>query len=385
VKCFALHYFLLFGAWSVFAAYFPLLLKTMGFSTPQVGVLQGYGQFAAMVGGLALGWLADRLGRRRGVLAAAAAGFIVALALLGTVSAFWTAAAIIAVGSFLGGARIPLADALASGELADPVHQYGRVRAMGSVGWIVVLLAVWAFDLVREDSARSILTAIVAAMAAYWLSILFLPDRRRQRAVHEADPPGAGLDRAFWLYMAVVFLAAMGMSSHYAFFSLYLKEVIGLESIAWVWTIGALVEMPMIFFGGRVIKRFSLVGMLIVSLAAVSIRLGVYALWPNLWAVVAVQPLHAFTFGMIHIATIEFIRRKVDPSRRGLALAVYVACQRGLAGLIGSACGGYVIKYLGGYRAMFGIYAVWPLAGLLLVVLARKRLAHAAGNLPTLP
>ena len=345
-----------------------------------MGVLVGYGRFAAMLGGLALGWLADRLGRRRGVLAAAAAGFIVALVLLDGVSAFWTAAAIIAAGSFLGGARIPLADALASGELADPVHQYGRVRAMGSAGWIVVLLGVWAFKLVQEDSPRSILTAIVAAMAAYWLSILFLPDRHRRRAAHEDYPRGGGLDGAFWLYMAVVFLAAMGMSSHYAFFSLYLKDVIGLESVAWVWTIGALAEMPMIFFAGRVIRRFGLVGMLTASLAAVSIRLGVYALWPNLWAVAAVQPLHAATFGMIHIATIEFIRRKVDPSRRALALAVYVACQMGLAGLLGSAGGGYIIKYLGGYRVMFGIYAAWPLAGLLLVALARRKLAAAGGK-----
>jgi len=370
---FGLYYFAYFASFAVLNPYFQLFLAARGFSKSQVGLLLGAFELAGAVGPLILGHIADRMGKRRVMLAVGMACSAIVLVPLNWVSAFWFALPLTAVLGLAYKTTIPLADALAASELVDPLHQYGPVRAMGSVGVVATLWLIRLFGLIDETSSGSILRCFLVTVAIVLPTIFLLPDRHRAVASDVGRRSGEGFDAAFWLCIAAVFLGRLGISAHYSFFSLFLREKLAVQDVSWVWSIGSMAELPVIFFAGRIVRRFGLLAMLIASMAAVSVRLGIYAALPQLPIVAAAQVLHSFTFGLFHTATFEFIHRKVPKARQALAMAVYMSVGVGASGLIGSSLGGLLIDH-SGYATFFGIYALAPLLGIVLLLAGKGKI-----------
>jgi PPP family 3-phenylpropionic acid transporter len=379
---FAVHYFVLFAMMGIVLPYVQLFLRARGFSDSQVGYLQGFLALASVAGPLLVGHLADALGRRKLALIA---GLVVAAAVLlplDAASSFVVAAVLLVFLGLFGQTSIPLTDTLASAELSDPAHTYGRVRVWGSIGFVAVLAAAAMLHLVNEKSSTSIMRAMLVTTLACLLSSMLLPDSHRRRtplaaaAAAGAAPAVGCFDGLFWLFVAVAVPHRLGMSAYYYFFTNYLRDVVHLDPAGWVWAIGPAAEMPMLFFGGRLIRRFGIRALLVVSLASVTVRLAVYAMLPTLWAILPAQLLHAASFGTFHAVSIEFLRRKVPAARRGLAMAIYAGLAVGLPNWLGSSAGGVIVERLG-YTTLYLLYAAVPLVGLALLAAGGKRM-----NLP---
>lgn len=371
---FAMHYFVLFTVMATVYPYFQLLLQARGFTKAQIGLLQGFMSLAGMCGPMVLGYLADRSGQRRTVLALSLLASALLLLPLNATKGLLAAALLTTGLGFTVRTPVPLTDALAAGELPDPVHQYGRVRVWGSIGFATALLGIRLLGLVDETSARSMTAAMLATTVVCLASSLLLPEhgRAEHKDVRRAGGSG-GFDAVFWLFIAVAALHQFGMTAYYSFFTIYLHDRLGMESAAWVWGIGAVAEVPLLFYGGRIIKRFGLTGMLTASLGSVTVRLGVIGLLPTLWAILPSQALHAMNFGLFHAASIEFLRRKAPAARRGLAMALYISLAGALPSLVGSSLGGIIVERLG-YSVLYTTYAAAPLLGMALLATARGKL-----------
>ena len=369
---FSIHYAMLFAMVATSFPYMQLFLRGRGFSMAQVGYLQGFMALAGACGAVGIGHLADRLGRRT-VLIACVAIYAILLPVLNTISVFLPAVFLAAgVGLFLR-TSIPITDAIASGELPQAARNYGRVRIWGSVGFIVTLLAIRLGRLIDETHSTSIMIPMLVAAVLCLLSSAFLPDSHRASDhPKSAAPDGGHFDAVFWLFLLAGGMHALGMSSCYFFFTNYLRDVLKMNQSAWGWAIGPAAEIPMLFCGGWFIRRWGIRRMLIVSMAAVSVRVCIYGLVPHLGAILPAQLLHALTFGMFHAASIEFLRRKVPARRRGLAMAIYMSVALGLSGWIGSSVGGVIVQDWG-YATLYLLYAIPPLVGIVCVVLAGRR------------
>jgi len=374
---FGLYYFVYFANFAVIAPYFQTFLYSRGFDESDVGLLLGCFGLAGAAGAIGVGHLADLLGKRRPLLLAAMLGSIALMAPLNWIDSIWLAAPVIILFGVAYKATIPLADALAGAELPKPTVQYGRARALGSLGFVVGVWVFYLFDLLDESDPTSIFLCFVGAGALSIPVICLLPDSHRRDATYAHGSDGVGsFDRAFWLFLTIVFLGQLGMSAFYSFFSLYLRNELQLASPGRIWTIGATAEIPFIFFAGYIIRRYGVVRMMAVSLSAMAVRLALYGTFPSLGAIIAITMLHGFTFGLTHTATIEFIRLKIPRRRQGLAMTLYMSIGLGLAQMIGSTASGYITEYAG-YRAMFYAHAAAPVVGLVLLGLGRHKLAVA--------
>jgi PPP family 3-phenylpropionic acid transporter len=375
---FSVHYWMMFTLMATTFPYFQLFLRARGFTESQVGYLLGLTAMAGVCGAIVMGHLADRLGRRRPLMAVCLLAFAATLVPLGATDAFWAAAVLVVGLGFAWRTVIPLTDALASAELDDPTHQYGKVRVWGSIGFVATLLGIRAAKLVDEDSSASMMTTMLAGAGLCLISSLLLPERphRHRAGAPAADGAAAAprpFDGVFWLFLLVAAMHQWGMTAYYSFFTLFLRERVKLDQAAWVWAIGPASEVPLLFYGGRIIRRFGLTRMLIAAMAAVSARLIIFAFVPPLWVILPVQLLHAMCFGLFHVASIEFVRRKVPPARRGLAMALYMALALGLPNWLGSSLGGNVVERWG-FAALFAAYAVAPVIGIALAFTARRKL-----------
>jgi PPP family 3-phenylpropionic acid transporter len=377
---FAVTYFFLFSSTAVFFPYFQLFLKARGFPPSQIGVLLACAQIAGIAGPLLIGGIADRSGRYRLLLFLAILGSALFMLPLQFLSLFWVFLPFMLLIGMSFYSLIPLTDAFSNKELPDPIHQYGQVRVLGTVGFIMVSLILQFGKLIDGSSSSSILINFLVISACYAVAIGFLPKTAsttdddhadRERSIELAKVKT--LDRTFWFGLFVIFLGSLSIASYFSFVSLYAQAVLGLTNVSVLWAIAAASEIPFIFFSGFFIKRFGICRMFYFALVVIIVRLLIFALLPTIGAVIPNQLLHGITFGLFHATAVQFVNRKVKKSQIGLGMALYIAVARGGAIFIGSLIGGYIIEYLG-YRALYLIFLAPAAAAILVLTVAGHRL-----------
>lgn len=374
-----LGYALLFGSYAILTPYLQLYLGARGFGPARIGLLLGSFELAGIAGPILVTLLADRLQRYRRFIALSLAGTVAFFLLLHATRSFAAALPLVVGMGFCYRSAMPLADALFGRVLEDPARQYGVIRVAGSAGFLATSIVLQLTGWVSAARPASILVSFAALAAPAALAAALMPAVRRDAPSPTAAPTNvarttpAGFDARFWTVIAVLFLARFGISAYYSFFSLYLGATFAIANVSAIWALGSLAEAPMIFFSGRIIDRFGVRAVLTAAVAAVTVRLALYGLFPTLAVVVPAQLLHALTFGALHTAAVAFVNAKVDAGRRGLGMALYNALSIGLASFFASSAGGLLLE-AAGFRGLFLVYAAVPVAGLAVLAVRGRRL-----------
>jgi PPP family 3-phenylpropionic acid transporter len=159
-------------------------------------------------------------------------------------------------------------------------------------------------------------------------------------------------------------------SVYYSFFSLYMAEQgVSKSIIGLLWAIGVLCEIGIFILMPKLMVRFSLKFLLLLSLLLASVRFATIGLLPNvLWLIFAVQILHAMTFGAFHASSIEIIERAFTGKHQARGQAIYNSMGYGVGGVIGGVAGGVVMQHFGG-QATFLMAACLPIIGLMVIAL----------------
>jgi PPP family 3-phenylpropionic acid transporter len=284
-------------------------------------------------------------------------------------------------------ATAPLLDSLVSRILPDPARQYGKFRIAGSMGFLAISLLFQLTGLVTGASSLPILlsfipAAVCAALAVGTLPPVPGPDSRPAQDAsprrHARTTPRVydGFDGKFWAIIAVIFLGRFGISAYYSFFSLYLQQTFPGSGVSIFWAIGALAEIATMWSSGALIRRWGLRLLLMASLAAISMRLGLFVIAPSLLVVCLAQLLHAFTFGTFHTASVAYVNLKIGHDQRGTGMAIYNAVGVGLPAFLASVAGGYLLEARG-FVVLFLTYAAVPIAGIVILAAFGRRLLPA--------
>jgi PPP family 3-phenylpropionic acid transporter len=374
----------------VLSPYLPLYLKARGFTPSRIGVLLGVLELAGVGGSLLIARLADRRSIYRELyalaLAVSAAGFL----LLHLTTALVVSAGCMVLMGLSYRSTAPLLDSLVTRVVPDAAHRYGRLRVAGSLAFIAASLGFQASGFITGESASAILIAfcasvLVAAAATAFLPAAPRPADRRAAAGKPAAGAGAGFDLRFWVVIAVIFLGRFGIGAYYSFFSLYLKHTFPAAGVGTLWAIGAAAEVATVWFSGPLIRRWGIRVVLLVSLAAVSLRLGLFVAAPTIAVVAAAQLLHAFTFGTFHTVSVAYVTTKIAGERRGLGMAVYNGLCIGLSTVLASTAGGYLLEARG-FTVLFVTYAAIPLGGIaILLIFGRRLLPTRPVSAPSIP
>jgi len=269
---------------------------------------------------------------------------------------------------------VPLIDALISRNLGDDTSNYGKIRVIGSIGFVFVTLLLQFTSLVNPDSAMSIASAIVVPSLLVILSMIAIPGLMHRQPAPATDVENAGFiaryrerlknfSPAFWFGIFLIFLGFFGLTPSQRFFSLYVRDFLGMESYAGLWALSAAAEIPFMFLSGFFIRKYGTEKLLVVSLAAITIRNLVYAVFPTFGGAVAGQLFHSICFGLFHPAAVVFISERVPRRYLAVGLTLYTSFSMGLASVIGNVIGGFVIEGFG-YRTLFVFFSFFPLIGI---------------------
>jgi PPP family 3-phenylpropionic acid transporter len=313
-----------------------------------------------LVSGPLGGRVADALGQPRAVMAGGAAIAALAACLYGLAQGFGGFVAASLLLSFGYAAVVPLGDAMALRAAREEGWDYGRVRALGSVAFIVTASAGgWLAERAGVGSAAWLLAG---AMAASAVAALLLP-ARPGAARRGGDAFRAVLALpAFRRNLLVAALIQGSHAAYYAFGSIHWAES-GVPATAigllWAWSVVA--EVALFAWGRGLADRLGPRGLALLAAAAGLLRWGITAQTVALPALVAAQALHALTFGAMHLASMRVMQQAIPHAVAGTAQTL-------LAAGIGAVMMAATLAAGQGYAA-FGPAVFWGMGGMCAVAL----------------
>lgn len=318
-------YAALFAAFGAASPFLPGLLQERGLGPSSIGLVLGLGSAIRLLTGPLGGRLADRSGAPRAVLAAGlAAAAVVALGYAPAYGLLPLALVSVAHAALLAPLS-PVADALALGAGG---FEYGWVRGAGSaafiVGNVVAGLAVGRAGLDVIIWLNAALLAVSAAFAAR------VPNRPAgvvsgRPAKHSSAMRDLLAMPVFARLMLVAALVGGSHALHDGFEVIRWRAAgMGPGTAGMLWGESVAAEVLVFFLlGPIIIDRLGLGGAAMLAAAAGVVRWGTAAVTAAVPAMALVEPLHGFTFALLHLTCVHTIARTVPVQLSATALAFY--------------------------------------------------------------
>ncbi|MBI4966616.1 MAG: MFS transporter [Rhodospirillales bacterium] len=369
-----LYYAGVFASVGVFVPFWPLWLEAQGLNAAEIGVVMAAAIAAKIASNPLVGHAVDRLGRRRHPMILLGVASLVAYALFPLVHGFWAILALNILASALFAAIMPLGENVTMLAAGRHGFQYGRVRLWGSLAFIV---CAWAGGhAVGLLGTGSVLPMVILSLFALVAVIALLPEIATPPAssgeTNGAETLGQLLaDPAFRLFLLTGCLIQIGHMIYYGFATLHWRAAGHDEgTIGLLWAEGVLAEVVLFLFGGRVLSRLGPARLMLLAALGGVVRWTVVGMTTALPALLAVQTLHALTFGAMHLGAMHFLAKAVPAKLSARAQGFYSSITMGVAPGLAMLASGALYAALGG-KAFLVAAAVTLLAALAAMALIR--------------
>jgi PPP family 3-phenylpropionic acid transporter len=321
--------------------YLPVHYRALGLDLDMIGFLAALSAATQLVAAPAWGAIADVFGRSRLTLPAAAviaAGGALGLALAREPATVTAAVFVLSLG--LAGIG-PVLDARTMELLGTDRARYGRVRAWGSVSFVVS--AALCGPLLAVGGTGTLFLVYVPCLALTALIALSVPRRAARR--HAGIRVGASrLIRQprmgrFLVGALAVWAALAAVNGFYSIQIVALGGDTSLVGLAWV--AGALVEIPVMWSFPRLSARFGTGRLLVAGSLIFAVRNILAAFATNGVGLVAISPLEGAAFGLFFVGGVGFVAARAPAGLAGTAQGIFSATT-GLATILGTGAAGVI-------------------------------------------
>lgn len=366
---FYLAYFAFVG---IYLPFWPVWLASRGLGPEDMAVVLAVGIAAKAIGNPICAHFADRSGERRRPIIGLAVLAFASFLLFAAVHEFWPLIIVSLVFFTVWPPIMALGESLTMLNVRAVGIDYGRTRLWGSISFIAC--AILSGHALEGRHPDVLFWMLLASLGLFVIAALLLPDARPARALAVGPMPVLEVLRkpSFVLFLLTTTAIQGSHAVYYAFGTIHWRQAGYSEAvIGALWAEGVIAEILLFALGDRLVRRLEPSWLLAVAGLAGGVRWATLGMTDTLPLVIAVQTLHAFSFGAAHLAAIHFISRAVPAHLSATAQSLYAAVVMGLGlGLLLLASGWLYAAYGGGaYHAM----AVCALAGAGLARLIARR------------
>jgi len=344
--------------------FFSGWLALRGFSPSDIGLINGIALVARLAIGSMVAVLVDRQRDKRRPLIFVSTLFAVGgLLLIAFDNNFLIAtASILVIWCF--GLLVPLTDTMVLRADRDGDLEYGPVRAIGSIAFLLTtLLGGVIFDRLGIEAVGAGLAA--SSVAALVMAFL-LPASIK---VEGESKPSRGTLR--WqdavvlvstpVFLLALFAAGLTQGAHAVYYAYSILHWSDLEysnaTIGWLWATGVLAEIFLLTKARGLARWFSPAWLFGFGALAASIRWFGTALEPSLPFLFFLQMMHALTFAATYLGTIEFIDRAIPVRFVNTGMVLFSTTGVGALTGLATVISGYIYE-VGGAGAAYMMMAV---------------------------
>lgn len=364
--------FILYAGIATVAPFIVLYYQSLGFTGTQIGLLTGLTPLINFFSATLWTGFADVTGRHRLLMSLAILGGSLSLFMFPLLKAFAPVLLLAILFNIFWAPVTPFADSATMHMLADQKEMYSRIRLGATLGF--GLVAPIAGALVQDYGLRFafwgcaflfFLGLIVSQKLVYGKSQTNRQARGRVREL---------LSNPRWiLFMVFAFTGGLSLAGYNNYLYPYMKELGANEStMGLALMVGMVSEIPILFFGNRLIKRLRPFGLLMLSMVVTGLRMLLFAAsgTPNL--ILASQLLNGLTFPTMWVAGVSYADENAPKGMSATAQGLFSAMVLGFGTAVGGFTGGILLESMGG-RGLYFIFGGTVLTIVAIASLIQRR------------
>jgi len=341
-----LEYFV-WGAWYVTLGTY---LGQLHFSGEQIGVAAGTTAVGAIISPFVVGMIADRFFSTEKMLAFLHVSGGLTLYYASTLRTFGPVYSLLLLYALLYMPTLALTNSLSFRQMHDPGTQFGAIRVLGTLGWIVAGILIGTLRLEPTAYAMRIAAGTSLLLGLFCLFLPHTPPPAVGRKVTLRDALGLDAlkllsDRSFAIFALSSFLICVPLQFYYAFTNPFLNEI-GVRNAAGKMTMGQMSETLFMLLIPWFFRRLGVKYMLMVGMLAWAVRYVLFATGnsgPLVWLLYIGIVLHGICYDFFFVTGQIYVDRKATQEIRAAAQGFITFLTYGVGMFIGAYLSGKVV------------------------------------------
>ena len=363
---FQLFYFLLIGAVGCFVPYINVYLEqTIGLEGSQIGLLTAISLILGVCVIPLWGIAGDKTRKYNLLLMISLAASIVILYFYSKQTVY---VGVLFFALLLEVARLgstPMADTITMNYTAKHNGNYGSIRGMGSLGYMLGSMAVgFLADIYGLDgplfTSYMLLLGIALLIALTFPKTDLTNDKDKKPQKENFKELLTNKNFIFILVLVMLTQVVVDSSGTYAGNHLITTLHGNNSLISWLTFIQVLPEIAFLMISSQLIKKVGYKKFMLIATIPMAIRMFTYGLIPNAYIFLCVSIVHCLGVAISTVASLAYIQESVNPAVFGTAITLLNA-----AISIGKAIYGYVF---GSVYQFFGSYYIFLISGVIVVI-----------------
>jgi PPP family 3-phenylpropionic acid transporter len=367
-------YFLYYASVGTFLSYFAPYLRGLGFSGEQIGAVTFAQQAVAAPAALVWGGIADRLGAPSRALSICAPGMLFAVCGLPFARTPAQIGIVLVLSALFSGAVVPLVDSTTVETVRRlATHSYARIRLWGSIGFVVTAQGLGLLLAARGErpADRAMPFAYLACVGGFALLAQTLPPvDAHPEEPRWSDAVGLLRDRRLLFVLAICAVHWAACAPYHLMFGVLVRDLRLSSSVTGAGlATGVLSEVLALFAFPALLRRFSIRALFGAAFAGSALRWALLARAHGAPALIALQLLHAFSFGLFWGCAVEAMQRVVPIRLRASGQALFSALVFAGGNALGYALSGAGYDRFGSAAPLYTYAAAAELLPLALLLL----------------
>lgn len=345
--------FFLYGGIALLGPYLPLFFKELQFTPTQIGLLMAVGPMVSLAANPWWGYWGDRWQNAKKILILMLIGNLVLSQIFFQMESFYLVLLMMVLFFFFQTALNPMNTSLILQTIDEHGGKFGDFRMWGSLGFAVIVVA--AGPVVEMLGILNIGFVYGTMILITIVLVRFLPQaggegKTRKGKIDLQDAAAVFTEPRFVGFLFCCFLISVPNQINNMFISLYIHDLGGSESaVGWSWFFAAILEVPIFILLDRYMRRQGGVIFSLLMLASLvyAVRWFLMSVINAAYVIVALQLVHAFSFGIFMYTATLMCDMLVKQAYRSSAQAIYAVVWMGLAGILAGTAGGWLYEIIG--------------------------------------
>ena len=325
---FSLVYFSIFIVIGINAPFFPLWLSSKGFTERYIAIILATSVLTKLLANPFFAGLGDKYGNRKIPMLYLSFISIIILFSLNIFNSLYLIAFMAITSWALFAPLMPLTESLTTTAIKKYNFDYGNTRLWGSVSFIII--AFFGGVIIEQYGLKYVPILMTIGALFLFLSIVIMPTIPSLPARKKFSTYALLKNRNFFPFLLACGAIQSSHGIYYGFSTIYWKSI-GLSEtiIGALWAEGVVFEIILLAYFYKFKNYTSPKIFIIIAGVMAIIRWTLMAYTDTILFIALIQILHAFTFGLTHLAAINFISEVMPVRAQAKSQALYSAISMG--------------------------------------------------------
>ena len=250
--------------------------------------------------------------------------------------------------------------------------EFGRIRLMGSIGYAMASLLIGI--LIKKTNINSSFYTyfILFIVAIFMMKGIKFKGNTENKKLDFKDIGEVLKNKNFIVFLISICVVNIALGANSNYISIIIEKTGGdISNLGMLWFIVAMSELPIFFFGGRLLKKYGELNIYIFAIIVYILRFFLNGISVDYRQIMFIQLLQGLSFPVFLMATLQYLNKTVPPKMRTSGITLYAAFGGGLGGFIGNIMGGRLLEVVSVFT-LFRFLAIVMVIALGVVIVLKK-------------